>query len=148
MKLFTDSSALAKRYIFEQGSEQINAILQDASELAISMIIIPEIISALNRSVRQEIITNRQYQQLKNQFMADIRDAIILQVTNNVISRSITLLENHSLRTLDSLHIASAAEWNADLFVTSDKKQWLAAKDSGLAAKFIGKINDSPPDFK
>ena len=32
----------------------------------------------------------------------------------------------------DAIHIACALEWNADLFVSSDEKQLLAAKKAGL----------------
>jgi len=51
------------------------------------------------------------------------------------------ILENHSLRAMDSLHIACAVEWKADLFVTADKRQWIAAKQSGLRAEYIGKLS-------
>jgi len=47
-------------------------------------------------------------------------------------------LENSSLRAMDALHVACALEWNADLFLTSDKRQFIAAKNVGLFAEFIG----------
>ena len=53
MKLSVDSSALAKRYIQEPGSEELEIFLQRASELAFSIILLPEVISALNRRLRE-----------------------------------------------------------------------------------------------
>jgi len=48
------------------------------------------------------------------------------------------MLENNALRAMDSLHVACALEWNADLFVTSDKRQAAAAMRSGLQTAYIG----------
>ncbi len=48
LNVFFDSSALAKRYIEEKGSDQVQAILSSASALAVSVICIPEIVSALS----------------------------------------------------------------------------------------------------
>jgi predicted nucleic acid-binding protein len=33
---------------------------------------------------------------------------------------------------MNAIHIACAMEWNADLFVSSDEKQLLAAQKAGL----------------
>ena len=52
MKVMLDSSALVKRYVAEKGSVQVQSILQDASELGLCILIVPEITSALNRRIR------------------------------------------------------------------------------------------------
>ena len=70
--------------------------------------------------------------------MDDVRDAIILQITPAVVSRSVQVLENNILRAMDALHIACALEWDSDLFVTADKRQFDAAKNEGLKAEYIG----------
>ena len=44
MKLFVDSSAFAKRYVFEDGSKMMEDLLQRASQLALCAIMMPEII--------------------------------------------------------------------------------------------------------
>lgn len=49
MRLSVDSSSLAKRYVQEDGSEKMDSLLHHASELALCIILVPEIISALNR---------------------------------------------------------------------------------------------------
>lgn len=47
MKLICDSSAFAKRYVLEDGSEILDHLLQRASQLALCTIVVPEIISGL-----------------------------------------------------------------------------------------------------
>jgi uncharacterized protein len=138
MKLAVDSSSFAKRYVEEIGSEELELILGRTSELAFSVILVPEIVSALNRRLRENVLTIGDYRALKKQLLEDVSDATVLQVTPSVVSRSVKLLEGNTLRAMDSLHVACALEWKADLFVTSDRKQFMAAMSSGLRAKYIG----------
>jgi predicted nucleic acid-binding protein len=38
---------------------------------------------------------------------------------------------------MDALHVASAIAWKADLFVTSDKRQFQAAKKAKLKCRLV-----------
>ena len=138
MKVLTDSSALAKRYVLEVGSDEIDRFLQNASQLGLCTILIPEVISGLNRRRRENNLSDDGYRTIKNQLMDDVHDAVILQVTPAVISYSIKLLETNVVRAMNALHIACALEWNAELFVTADRRQYKAAINAGLLCEFIG----------
>jgi len=138
MRLSIDSSSFAKRYIQENGSDKLDNLLQHASALALSVILVPEIISGLNRRLREGSLTDNNYRKAKKQFLDDVRDATVLQLTPAVILQSVKLLENNVLRTMDALHVACALEWKADLFVTSDRRQFDAAINSGLQTKYLG----------
>jgi len=137
MKTFFDPSAFAKRYIEEEGSNEVDRICQNTSTLGLSIICIPEIISALNRRVRDKNMNNKQYSTVKSRFQLEVSDSIIITLTPAVISKSTVLLEKYVLRGMDSLHIACALEWEAELFVSSDKRQIKAAKRSGLKTVLI-----------
>ena len=138
MKLAIDSSSLAKRYVQEVGSDKLDRLLGSASELAFCVILVPEIVSGLNRRLRERILTITDYRAVKKQLLDDVRDATVLQITPSVVSRSVKLLEGNVLRALDALHVACALEWQADLFVTSDKRQFNAAINTELHSEFIG----------
>ena len=138
MRLSIDSSSFAKRYIQENGSDKLDNLLQHASALALSVILVPEIISGLNRRLREGSLTDNNYRKARKQFLDDVRDATVLQLTPAVILQSVKLLENNVLRTMDALHVACALEWKADLFVTSDRRQFDAAINSGLQTKYLG----------
>jgi len=138
MKLAVDSSSFAKRYVQEVGSDKLDRFLESASELAFCVILVPEIISGLNWRLRERILTIEDYRAVKKQLMYDVHDATVLQITPSVISRSVKLLEGNFLRALDALHVACALEWQADLFVTSDRKQFMAATNTGLRTEYIG----------
>ena len=138
MKLLVDSSSFAKRYIQEVGSDDLDELLQNASELALCVILLPELISGLNRRLREDAFPVRDYRKAKRLLLEDVRDATILQLTPAVISRSVNLLEENVLRAMDALHVACALEWKADLFVTSDRRQLDVAIKSGLRAEYLG----------
>ena len=137
MKLVADSSALVKRYVLEEGSDKIDQFLQNASQLGLCTILVPEMISALNRRRREKILSSNNYRTIKKHLMEDVHDAVVLQVTPSVISHSVKLLEMNALRAMDALHIACAIEWKAELFVTADKRQYDAAQKTGLLTEFI-----------
>ncbi|MFM8790553.1 MAG: type II toxin-antitoxin system VapC family toxin [Chthoniobacterales bacterium] len=133
MRTCVDSSAFAKRFIEEEGSAKIEDICSRATELGLSVLCVPEIISALNRRRREGNLTSAQYRQAKQRLLEDVRDADIIQLTPDVIAESIEVLESTPLRGADALHIACAIEWGAELFVSSDKAQLTAAKKQGSA---------------
>jgi predicted nucleic acid-binding protein len=132
MRIFFDSSALAKRYVRENGSDVVLQWCDQATELCLSGIALPEIISAFCRLQREKLITPLQYRQLKTMFMADIADALICDLTPEVMRSTIIALENNLLRAMDAIHIGSALTLKADLFVSADSRQCAAAEQAGL----------------
>jgi hypothetical protein len=137
MRLAVDSSSLAKRYIQEAGSDKLDELLQKASELALCVIAVPEIISALNRRWREGALSDEEYTKAKKALMDDVHDATVLQLTPAVVSQSVKLLENNILGAMDAMHVACALAWKADLFVTSDRRQSDAAVNSGLRTEHL-----------
>jgi uncharacterized protein len=132
VKTFFDSSALAKRYIDEQGSGAVDDLCMGASALAISVICVPEVISALNRRLREGAIQRTDYTKAKQYLSDDVRDVVVINLTSAVVSSCISLLETNPICAMDALHVACALEWKAQLFVSSDKRQIAAAKKAGL----------------
>jgi predicted nucleic acid-binding protein len=132
LNVFFDSSALAKRYVEEAGSDRVQDILSSASSLTISVLCIPEIISALCRRRRERKLSPKQYLNAKQALFDDIEDVSIVNLTEQVIARAINVLEKWPLRSSDALHIASAAEWSSQLFVSADERQCAAARGYGL----------------
>ena len=137
MRVFLDSSALAKRYIREPGTEEVNELCRNASEILVSVISVPEIHSALNRTVRLGKLSKTQYRQLKHSFLNDVSEATIIALSEEIITKAILCLEKTPLKTLDALHVASALHFGCELFVTADKAQGRAATALGLKRKMI-----------
>ena len=132
MNVFLDSSALAKRYVQEPGSDRVEEILSSASSLGISVLGVAEVVSALCRRRRERKLSPPQYSKAKQALFEDIEDASLVNLTDRVVARAIALLERWPLRSSDALQIASAAVWSAELFVSADERQCAAARAYGL----------------
>ena len=137
MKTLFDSSAFAKRYVEEPGSQRVDDLCQATTVLALSVIGVPEIISALNRRVREKRLSRAHYSAIKARLSEEVADAVIINLTPEVIARATALLEKHPLRAMDALHVACALEWGAELFVTGDLRQYKAARSLGLRSEYI-----------
>jgi len=132
LNVFFDSSALAKRYIQEAGSDRVEAILSSASALGVSVLCLSEIISALCRRRHEGKLSRQQYLEAKRALFSDIEDASVVAITDQVVGRAVELLEHWPLRCSDSLQVACATEWSAQLFVSADGRQCTAAKAYGV----------------
>ena len=132
MRLFFDTSALAKRYVKEEYSDTISGLFQEADEIAISILCIAEIISTLNRLKREKTITTPQYRNIKKQFENDLKDFYVCDVDPKSIQLSVELLEKYKLKAADSIHLANAILWKCNFFISFDKDQLSAAKKTGL----------------
>ena len=130
--MFLDTSAFAKRYIAEQGSEKIMKLCEQADGLVVSVICLPEIISTLSRLVREKKLTKIEYRQLKGNAMADLADVEMCQITQNVLASVVELLESYPLRAMDAIHVACALAVEPDIFVSADHRQLSAARKAGL----------------
>ena len=97
----------------------------------------PEIVSALIRRLREKTVSKTDYLTLKARLLDEVRDAEIVNITDEVVARSLQLLEQSPLRAMDALHLAGALAWQADLFVTADKAQAHAAQRQELKSRCI-----------
>ena len=127
MRIFLDSSALAKRYVSEAGTEQVLRRCQEADEIVLSILCVPELISGFNRLRREGKLSAARYRGLKENLAADIEQATVLEFSPPVIDRTISCLEHAPLRALDAMQLASAIESRCRLFVTADRRQCEAA---------------------
>lgn len=137
MRVFFDSSAFVKRYISEPGTDAILAWCDRASEIGLSGIALPEIISALCRLRRECKLSDTQYRQIKSRLLSDIEDAAICDLTPEVLAQSIVSLESNVLRGMDAIHIGSAVILKADVFISADERQRTAAVRAGLRVEAV-----------
>jgi uncharacterized protein len=134
---FLDTSALAKLYHQEQGTEMVEGWAADhAIRLWLSDLARIELHSVFVRKVREGELTEATLQTVLECFREDLHSRFhLVQLTEDIIERAISLLLEHGkrrpLRTLDALQIASAqaAGTNALTFVTADRQLFTAASE-------------------
>jgi predicted nucleic acid-binding protein len=138
LNVFLDSSALAKRYVNETGSDRVGEILSAASSLGLSVICLSEVVSGLYRLRREGKLSPPQYAANKRALIQDVEASVVIHITDQVVARAVELLERWPLRSSDALHVACAAEWGTDLFVSADERQCRAARGYGLRVEALG----------
>ncbi len=135
VRLFLDSSASAKRFVEEPGSGEVDALCQAAAELGLSVLCAPEVVSALNRRLRERSLTRPQYREAKQRLLEDIQDADIVGLTPQVVALALDVMEASPSSATDALRIACALAWEAELFASADKQQLRAASRAGLKTR-------------
>jgi hypothetical protein len=132
MRVFFDPSALAKRYIDEAGTPDVLGWCERADELALAVTAVPELVSAFCRLRREGRITAAQYRRVKGELLSDLSDALICELTPELVQRAVDALEAHPLRGMDAIHVAAALACEADVFISADVRQCHAARGLGL----------------
>lgn len=137
MRGYFDTSALAKGYLHEPGTKEVRDLLESCTAVATCTLGLTEVVSVLCRNVRERRLPKSQYLDIRATFLADMADLDIVLLTESVFGRSIHLLETSALAGADALHIASAIEWEAEIFVSSDARQLEAARRAGLSCEAV-----------
>jgi len=73
MRIFCDSSSFVKKFIQETGSDEADEYCLKATSIGLSIICLPEMLSALNRKIRENNLTKENYRVIKNQILDDTR---------------------------------------------------------------------------
>ena len=141
---YFDTSALAKRYVVEIGSSWVQALVaqQSGQSLYTSVLTQPELISAIQRRVREGNLESDQAMELARQVAAHMTQSYALvAITAPVIARACEALQKHPLRAYDALQLACAQLVREALeaqglslptFVASDDTLLTAAEAEGF----------------
>jgi len=137
MAIYIDTSALAKRYLLERGSETFDAFLQQCDDdCVISPLGGTEFESILQRLRRERLIDADYAEQARKDFLADVHTALwtVRPFVISVFSEAADLMRSLDvpLATLDALHLASALDLGCRGFATGDRQLARAAARRGL----------------
>jgi uncharacterized protein len=126
MKIYFDTSALAKWYLREEKSDEVEVYIQTNGPVDISDLTVVEMRALLARHRREKSIDIGLEGQIFATFQEDMRQGFLVChpfppglaiATTNLL----TLLQDMPLRTLDALHLTIAGEIQADTIATADR---------------------------
>jgi uncharacterized protein len=143
---YADTSVLVKRHANEVGSAWVKALLA-SNTIITARISIVEVISSLNRKVRDSEILIADYWLVSTDFKAIcINEYQLIEIATPVYDRACLLLERHKLRAYDSVQLASALIANTRLQASGLPALTFLAGDNDLrtAAQAEGQMNDTP----
>ena len=137
MRLYFDTSALAKAYTSERGSDDVDDFLTRGTTVFLSDLNRVELRCMLARRMRSGEITAAQEQSIWSQFLLDVSNEFFEPVALPaaawpVATQLIDRVAPIALRTLDALHVAMASTLPAIVFVTADRAQHNAALQLGM----------------
>lgn len=139
MILYTDTSALVKKYVFEKGSDQVLEFFAGFTIIGTASITQAEMAAALSKAVRQgwveEKVANTAWQDFQSHWQAYTR----LPISLAIIDRSADLIWRYGLRAYDGIQLACALVWREAMgentfFACFDQRLSLAARQEGLVS--------------
>jgi predicted nucleic acid-binding protein len=142
---YLDASALAKRYIPEQGSAQVDAILDTvpAKRIRVLSIGTGEVLSIFVRKRNAGVISVTEFAQATASFHVEIvraKDITKVSITSRLVTTSFSLIVAHSINSIDAILLKSAlaiartlrAAGDDLVLVASDQRLLRAAGAEGL----------------
>lgn len=126
--VYLDASALAKLYVGEADSAELERALIGRSDLLVSELAITEVVSALARRVRQRDLSSRDAGRVHRRILADrergeFRHLDLSPDLHRAAERLLMQIGGTvPLRASDALHLALAGSAPAGAFVTYDRQ--------------------------
>ena len=108
MILYLDTSALVKLYAEEEGRERVRQGVRAADLIATSLMAYAETRSALARKSRSSEISRVAFTRCRRDFERDWQRLNRLPIDELLVRKAAELAEQHALRALDALHLATA----------------------------------------
>lgn len=108
MIIYCDTSALVKRYVEEDRSDEVDSLWEKAVEVATSTVAFAESMATFRRRFREEVLSEVEYIKTVTEFKNEYPRLILVPISwelNRIIE---DVLLKHPLRGFDAIHLASA----------------------------------------
>lgn len=132
MILFLDSSALAKLYVEEPESPQVEQAVETAREVVVSTLALPEVVGGFRRRLRDGDINQDDSRHLIQEVLADWPKLGRIPVADHIAREAALLVCSKELRGADAVHLATVAalarERKGVRLLTYDKVMLAAAQ--------------------
>jgi uncharacterized protein len=140
---YVDTSALAKRYLHEPRSDDVEAYLGRQPSPLITALTTAEFRSLLARRRRDGEIQAEHEGQVFAAYLEDIRQGHLLEraLSQEMMTGAVHVigqLPAVAIRTLDAIHLASAQHLGAERLATADRRMREGARALGFEVDFFG----------
>jgi len=139
MIVYFDMSALVKRYIREEGSDEVIALIEQAGTPGSSVLTQVEMAAAIEKAARISGASAEIALEVWQDFLDDWLSFTRLRISPGTIERACKIAWEYSLRGYAALHLAAALSWqemlNAPVTLAAfDRDLWLAGRKAGMNA--------------
>ena len=144
MIIYSDTSALAKRYLEEPGSHVVREYLDDAEYRYTSAFTELELIAAIEFSKRLRRINSPEYRTITVRLTADFHQGLLslIDINDKILQRAISMIRVRGLKAPDAIQLATALALNKRLahslhFLCADQPLLTAARKEGLRCRDV-----------
>jgi len=128
MKAFLDTSSLFKKYFEEEGSAELEELLQSVSTVTVAPITILETNSIIERRLRDKSLTSEDAKWIEKELSFDYNFYGIVDFNENLTKETLRVIRKYQMKVLDGIQLGAAIISTPDIFVVSDKKLYSSAK--------------------
>jgi predicted nucleic acid-binding protein len=134
LRIFLDTSALAKRYVQEPGSKELEELFDSIMpDVFISILAFVEFAAAMGRKLRNKEIMRINASKAIKELEEDWYNLFAkIPLDESLAETAAAIALEYSLKGADAVHLASAQTTSADLFVASDDRLIRVAKKMGI----------------
>lgn len=108
MNTYFDTSALAKKYVREPGSEEIIKLWRASTAVFTSAVTYAEMMASLHRKRREVVVPVKTFERLLVSFREDWQSFYWVEVSERLHPPIDRLVATSPLRGFDAIHLASA----------------------------------------
>lgn len=139
MIVYLDASALVKRYVAEEGSDEVASVVDTATVVGTAVISRAEVAAALAKASRMKVVPHREAELALRAFGDDWTALARLQMSEMLVARAAAVAWDHGLRGYDAVHLAAALFWQDMVgepvtVATFHHQLWSAAHATALGA--------------
>ena len=136
MNIYPDTSFLVSLYLMDRHSAKAEALSGSNPTFCVTPLHSAEWTHAIEQHVFRGTLSGEHAQRLHRSFASDCNEAWIqLSIPDSAFERCSVLARHYvniGVRTLDTLHVASALELRIEFFWTFDERQMKLAQAVGL----------------
>ena len=138
MIIYFDTSALMKRYLREDDSDQVVALLNEEENIFGSVVITQvEMAATFQKAIRMETASPKLAAEVWKDYLDHWQSFTRLRVFGGTIERASEIAWKYGLRGYDSIHLAAALFWQETMgtqitLATFDHELWIAAEKAGM----------------
>jgi predicted nucleic acid-binding protein len=138
LRIYADTSFFVSLYLTDQHSHEAQGKLAPALALWLTPLHVAEWTHAVEQHVFRKLLSRGKAEDFHERFHQHRREGVWIEVAfpETAFNLSAQLARRHAarlgLRTLDTLHVASALELGAEQFWTFDERQKKLARATGL----------------
>ena len=142
MILYCDTSALIKRYVEENRSDEVDGLWEEAVGVVTSTVAFAETVSTFRRKYREGVLSEIGYIQTVAEFKSEYPRLILVPISSELNRIIEEVLLEHPLRGFDAIHLGSAllidkGSHLATRFACFDDVLNKAAEEEGLDVPFL-----------